>query len=116
MYRPICIGLYRIGPLFRETPNLSGKVIIVTGANTGIGRETAVKLVQLGANVILACRSADRTAAALAQCRAAATGKDQTVEFIRLDLQDFDVVRSFVNEFQSKYKKLDILINNAGSY
>jgi retinol dehydrogenase-12 len=72
-----------------------------------------VKLTKLGANVILACRNADRTAAALAQCRA--SRPNAQAEFIRLDLQSFASVREFVATFQSKYKKLDILINNAGN-
>jgi hypothetical protein len=106
---------HKAGPPFVEFTDLTGKVVVVTGCNTGLGRETVVKLAQQGASVVLACRSADRTAAALAQCQGAVKN-GATAEFIRLDLQDFASVREFVATFQSKYKKLDILINNAGSY
>jgi retinol dehydrogenase-12 len=71
------------------------------------------RFAELGASVILATRSADRTKEALAQVKAAAKSGAK-VEWIRLDLQDFASIRSFVTEFQSKYNKLDLLINNAG--
>ena len=71
------------------------------------------RFAQLGANLVLACRSAERTAAALAQLRAV-TKAGQTVEFIRLDLASFDSVRQFATDFQARHGKLDVLVNNAG--
>ncbi|KAL4461056.1 hypothetical protein ABPG74_016528 [Tetrahymena malaccensis] len=90
--------------------NLSNQVVIVTGSNTGIGFETAKDCALNGAKVILACRDQQRTQPALESINKLCPN---SAEFIRLDLGDLSSVRLFVNEFKSKYNKLDLLINNA---
>ena len=93
-------------------PNLSGKVCIITGANTGIGEVTARELVAAGAEVFLACRSAERGQAA-AERIAEATGKPAPA-LLPLDLGSFESVRACVDLFLATGKPLHLLINNAG--
>ena len=91
--------------------DLTGKVAVVTGANTGIGMQTAKMLADAGAEVIMACRSIER--AKTAKARASNGGKN-AVSVMTLDLSDTDSVRKFAANFSKKYAKLDILVNNAG--
>jgi retinol dehydrogenase 12 len=93
-------------------PNLAGKVAMVTGANTGIGRVTAAELAGAGAHVILACRSAAKTEPVVAEIRAAA-GSDK-VEFVELDLASLASVRACAQAFLRRDLPLHILVNNAG--
>jgi retinol dehydrogenase-12 len=89
---------------------LDGKNVIVTGANTGIGRVTATTLAKQGAKVILACRSEERTKPVLDEI-AAAGGK---AEFLALDLADLASVRASAKAFLDRNEPLTLLINNAG--
>lgn len=89
-----------------------GKVCIVTGSNTGIGKETARGLAQQGATVVMAVRDLTKGEAARAEI-AASTGRSD-VAVMKLDLGDLASVRAFAREFQEKYPRLDILVNNAG--
>ncbi|KAI8869219.1 NAD(P)-binding protein [Ramicandelaber brevisporus] len=115
-------GIYRNGHHsdYKVTDRLDGKVAIVTGANVGIGKVTALELAKAGAHVILASRSADKTAAAINDINAtleaiAKTGaKVGSVEFLKLDLASFASIRQFVEEFKSKGLPLHLLVNNAG--
>ena len=91
---------------------LSSRVALITGANTGIGLVTARELAARGAQVFIACRSAERAQAALAQIRAA-SGNTQ-VELLPLDLGDFDSVRRCAQTFLARGLPLHLLINNAG--
>jgi len=94
----------------------NGKVVIITGANTGIGKDTAIALAERGAKVIIACRDNKRGLDAAADIRKAARlaiGSKQ-VELMLLDLSDLDSVRRFVDDFRAKQLPLHILINNAG--
>ena len=88
------------------------KVCVVTGANTGIGKETARGLAGRGATVVLACRDAARGEAARADI-AASTGRDD-VALLPLDLGDVASIREFVRRFTAAYDRLDVLVNNAG--
>jgi retinol dehydrogenase-12 len=93
-------------------PSLRGKVALVTGANTGIGRVTALELAKLGAHVVLACRSEEKTRPALAEIAALApAGK---AEFLPLDLADFESVRRCAETFLRRDQPLHLLINNGG--
>ena len=89
-----------------------GKTAIVTGANTGIGKETALDFAQRGARVILACRDEEKAKDA-AKDIAAQTGSDKVVVRI-LDLASFQSVRTFAELFNETEDRLDILVNNAG--
>ncbi len=95
-----------------ETPDQSGKVAIVTGANSGLGYETARALAQHGATVIMACRNAKK--AETAAGRILATNPKGKVIVMALDLGDLDSVRAFTDEFKGRFDRLDLLINNAG--
>ena len=95
-----------------DMPDMKGKLAIVTGANSGLGFHTARELARKGAHVVLACRSKDKTEAALRDIRAAVPGA--LVEFMPLDLSDLDSVRAFAEAYKAKHKRLDILCNNAG--
>ena len=94
--------------------NLNDKTIIVTGANAGIGKAAAIQLAKLGANVILACRSAQRGTQALGEVRRAA-GSDN-VELILVDLSSQASIRNFCEEFQTRHAQLDVLIHNAANF
>lgn len=93
-------------------PDQSGKVAIVTGANSGIGYETARALAHKGATTILACRSEQKGRAAVEQIQR--EEPEGTAVLMLLDLGDLDSVRAFADKFQARYDRLDILINNAG--
>jgi NAD(P)-dependent dehydrogenase (short-subunit alcohol dehydrogenase family) len=93
-------------------PDLTGKVIIVTGSNSGIGFEAAQEFVRKGAHTILACRSLDRAQAAHDLITVASP--DAHAEIMHLDLAHLESVRRFAREFQTHYPRLDVLVNNAG--
>jgi NAD(P)-dependent dehydrogenase (short-subunit alcohol dehydrogenase family) len=93
-------------------PDQTGKRVIVTGANTGIGFEMARVLADKGAEVILACRNSDKADTAVA--RILSENPVAKVLQMPLDLSSLDSVRRFTGTFLSKYETLDILINNAG--
>ena len=90
---------------------MKGKVVIVTGANAGIGKATARQLADRGATVVLACRSKERGEAALGELSCV---DGRCFDLMRLDLSDLDSVRAFAAAFTEKYGRLDALINNAG--
>lgn len=94
-----------------DTP-LTDRVVLITGANTGIGRVTARELARAGAHVFLACRSAERTQAVLDEIRAAAPRA--RAEFLPLDLGDFGSVRDCAALFLARKLPLHVLVNNAG--
>ena len=95
-----------------DIPDQSGRVAIVTGANSGLGLITARELARAGARVIMACRNTSKGAAAGAEIRAAVPSAD--VELAALDLGSLDSVRAFVRAFEERGVALDLLINNAG--
>jgi NAD(P)-dependent dehydrogenase (short-subunit alcohol dehydrogenase family) len=95
-----------------DMPTLDGKTAIVTGANSGLGLETARALARRGAHVVLACRSPERGAEALQAVAAdAPTG---SAELMALDLGDLASVRAFATAFLARHERLDLLVNNAG--
>lgn len=91
---------------------MNGKVCVVTGGNTGIGKETARGLAQRGATVVLACRDVGKGEAARDDI-ARATGRGD-VEVIALDLGSKASIRAFGEELRAKHDRLDVLVNNAG--
>jgi NAD(P)-dependent dehydrogenase (short-subunit alcohol dehydrogenase family) len=97
---------------FQDIPNLSGRVAIVTGANSGIGFEMSRALAGKGAEVIMACRSMQRGEDALQKILEEQPGANITL--IQLDLADLSSVRRFVEVFKQRARALHILINNAG--
>ena len=90
--------------------DLTGKVFLVTGANTGIGRVTAETLARRGGKVFLACRSEEKTRPVLESIRAAGG----TAEFLALDLGSLASVRAAAKAFLDRGEPLHVLVNNAG--
>ncbi|HWV12075.1 MAG TPA: oxidoreductase [Sphingobium sp.] len=94
-----------------QVPDQSGRVFLVTGANTGIGFETAKALASKGARVLLACRDARRGEEAIAQIKAAAPKAE--LKLILLDQADLASVRATAEQVAAE-PRLDVLVNNAG--
>ncbi|CAM3672677.1 MULTISPECIES: SDR family oxidoreductase [Paenibacillus] len=92
--------------------DMAGSIIIVTGANSGMGLATTIELAKLGAHVVMACRSQSRGEAALHQ--ALEESGSTELELMTLDLGSFDSIRAFAADFKVKHNKLDVLVNNAG--
>jgi len=95
-----------------DVPDLTGRLAVVTGANSGLGLVTARELARRGARVVLACRNTDKGTDALRQIEAQAPGAQATVS--ALDLGNLESVREFVVRYRSEHDGLDLLINNAG--
>ena len=93
-----------------RSKDLSGKTYIVTGANSGVGLETARQLVRQGGHVVLACRRTD----AGREAAWSFSGLNGSHEVMRLDLADLQSVRDFVAEFTANHDRLDGLACNAG--
>ena len=90
-----------------DIESAKNKLVVVTGSNSGIGKEIAKSFVDYGAKVIIACRNE----------QSASEAKEYiglNSEFIYLDLTDFDAIYKFVDEVHTRYGNIDILINNAG--
>ena len=98
-------------PLLPPTLSLAGKRVVVTGANTGIGKVTARELARAGATVVLACRSRDKAEAAMADIRAELPSAD--LHFHELDLGSLTATRASAAALAAG-PTIDILINNAG--
>ena len=95
-----------------DVPDQSGRVVVVTGANTGIGYQTAAVLAHRGAHVVLAVRNPEKGNAALSRIVAAGPRADVTLQ--ALDLSSLDSVRSAADALRTAYPRIDLLINNAG--
>src|SRR5437016_7070391 len=94
--------------------NMEDRVLLVTGANSGIGKATALGLARLGGTVVMACRSATRGEAARQDLVRDSGNSRVYLEIV--DLASEESTRSFAEEFKKKYPRLDVLINNAGVY
>ena len=95
----------------RDVADQTGRTFLVTGANTGVGFETARVLARRGARVLLGCRSEQRATAAMASIRAESPGAD--IEFLPLDQADLASVRAAAQQAAGE-PRLDVLVNNAG--
>lgn len=91
-------------------PDLSGKIIIVTGGNSGLGYESVKAFAEKGAQVIMASRSLEKGKAAKIEI-GNVKGK---IEVMQLDLMDFQSIKDFAELYKTKYSRLDVLLNNAG--
>ncbi|XP_038124844.1 retinol dehydrogenase 12-like [Cyprinodon tularosa] len=100
------------GGVCRSKARLDGKTVLITGANTGIGKETAIDLAKRGARVILACRDKDRANNAAEEIKKKSGNTNVVVK--KLDLASLQSVRLLANDVAANEKRLDILINNAG--
>jgi len=95
-----------------DVPDQSGRVIVITGANSGIGFEAAKVLTAKGGTVVLACRNEDKAAEAEAEIRAGDPGADTSV--VVLDVADLSSVRQGAETIRAVHDHIDILVNNAG--
>ncbi|KLO07554.1 NAD-binding protein [Schizopora paradoxa] len=95
-----------------DVPDLTGKVVLVTGGNTGIGKETARVILAHGAKVYIGCRSPERANAAIEELKKLAGKED--IHFLQLDLADLASIKHTAEEFMRMESKLDVLFNNAG--
>jgi NAD(P)-dependent dehydrogenase (short-subunit alcohol dehydrogenase family) len=91
---------------------LDGKVVVITGGNSGIGKETAVELTGMGAHVIIAARNPTKAAAAIKEIQDRVP--QAQVEHLPLDLASFASVHAFTDIFNERFDQLDVLVNNAG--
>lgn len=96
----------------QNIPDLQGKVIIVTGANSGLGYSSVSAFAGKGAEVILACRSIERGETAKSEILEKHQGAKLKV--MQLDLMDLKSIDSFAKNFKHEYTRLDVLLNNAG--
>ncbi|KAF7997158.1 hypothetical protein HCN44_005435 [Aphidius gifuensis] len=103
---------YAGGEKFTGGEDVKGKIVIITGANTGIGKEVARDLAQREAKVIMACR--DLFKCETTRKEIVLETKNKYVYCRKCDLASQSSIREFVNTFKKEHKKLDILINNAG--
>jgi len=95
-----------------EIPDQSGRTVVITGANTGIGYEAAAALAQRGAQTVLAVRNLGKGKAAAARIRAVSPGADVRVQ--ELDLSSLASIHAAADALRSNYPRIDLLINNAG--
>src|SRR5215208_614798 len=95
-----------------QIPDQSGRIAVVTGANSGIGLVAARELARAGAKVVMAVRDTSRGEEAAERARDAAPGAD--LEVMRLDLADLSSVREFADAFAASHEGPDLLVNNAG--
>ena len=95
-----------------DVPGQHGRLAVVTGANTGLGFETAQVLAARGASVVLAVRDAEKGKAAAARIAGTAPGANVTVQ--PLDLTSLDSIRAATAELRARHPRIDLLINNAG--
>ncbi|MGB2923732.1 MAG: oxidoreductase [Limnothrix sp.] len=95
-----------------QVPSQQGKKAIVTGANTGLGFETALGLAKVGATVIMACRNLKKAETAKAEILAKVADADLCV--MELDLASLASVRQFAANYREQFTELNLLINNAG--
>jgi retinol dehydrogenase 12 len=108
--------VFLVGTFTPLKKSLKGKLIVVTGASAGIGKATAHQLLKDGADVIYACRDEEKTRKVFQELEKEDKELVKRAHFIRLNLNKFSSVKRFVEEFNRKFDKLDILINNAATY
>ncbi len=92
---------------------MNGKIVLITGANSGIGFETARQLAERGAEVIMVCRDLERGRSAMIRIAQVATAQAPTL--LIADLSSQDSIRALADEVRSRFSRIDVLINNAGA-
>ena len=93
---------------------MNGRICLVTGASSGIGKATALGLAKMGATVVMVCRDASKGQAALSEIRQ--KSGNNSLDLLVADLSSQAEIRSLASEFRGKYQHLHVLINNAGVY
>ena len=93
---------------------MNDKIVIITGANSGIGRSAAIRFAEEGYKVIMACRNVEKSKKV--QQEIIELTKNNSVDLLKLDISSFKSIEDFCSDFKGKYNKLDILIHNAGFF
>lgn len=93
---------------------MKDKIVLITGANRGIGKETTRALAKKGATIIMACRHLEKAEPVCEMIQA--ESKNPNIKVMKLDLASLESVRNFTQEFKESYQKLNVLINNAGVF
>src|SRR5947199_1795345 len=93
--------------------SMQGKICMVTGANSGIGKATALALAQMGATVVMVCRDCARGEEARSEITT--KSKNNAVDLLQADLSSQQSIRQLVEHFKQRYTHLHVLINNAGA-
>ena len=96
------------------SPHMTGKICLITGGNSGIGKATAIGLAKMGATVVIVSRSREKGEMAVNDIVGKSGNKN--VEMIQADMSSQDSIRQLADEFKAKHEKLHLLINNAGVY
>lgn len=96
----------------RNIPDLTGKIVLITGANSGLGLENTKQFTAKGAKVIMACRNLEKADKAKSKIRV--KNPEADIEVMQLDLANLKSIENFANEYKSKYNQLNVLLNNAG--
>jgi NAD(P)-dependent dehydrogenase (short-subunit alcohol dehydrogenase family) len=97
-----------------EGQYMENKIILITGANSGIGKSTATALAEMGAHVVMACR--DLVRGEMARQEVVRISRNNQVDLMQCDLASTVSIRKFASAFITKYPRLDVLINNAGIF
>lgn len=95
-----------------STDAMKGKVVLITGANSGIGKVTAAALAGMGAHVVMACRRQTAAEAAMSEIRQ--QHAQASLSFVPLDLASFSAIRACADKVLADFPHIDVLINNAG--
>ena len=106
------LRMWMQGAKCRSTARLDGKTVVITGANTGIGKETALDLSRRGAKIVMLCRNVEKGEKAADEIRKRSEGE---VVVQKMDLASLKNVKECCDQLGSSLNKIDILINNAHS-
>lgn len=104
----------RTAPIGDRGDILTEKTVIITGANSGIGKAAAIRFAREGHQVIIACRNLEKSKKAKQEI--IGLTNNSRVDLFRLDVSSFESIKNFCSEFKRRYQKLDILIHNAGYF
>src|ERR1700730_17998759 len=96
-------------------PDMSGKTCLVTGTSSGIGKATAVGLARLNATIVTVMRDSPKSELAVNEIKSQ-SGKAEHIFWLKADLSSQQSIRSLANQFNEKFDRLDVLLNNAGVF
>lgn len=97
-----------------ERVDMTGKNVVITGGNSGLGKETAVKLAELGATVTILCRDPTKATQALEEIRKRSGANANAIQFVACDLADLASIDRCAQELNTILDRIDVLVNNAG--
>jgi retinol dehydrogenase 12 len=98
-----------------SSDDMTGRVCLVTGANSGLGFATSEALARMGAHIVMVCRNSDRGEAARSKIKRS-TGRESGIDMLLCDLSSLQSIRELAQELLRNYSKINILVNNAGLF